>query len=451
MHVHKIKKGYNLPIKGEPRQEIIDAQPSSVAGIHPVEFKGVKGRMLVKEGDSVKIGTPLIQDKKHSTVTYASPASGKVSEVILGYRRVIEKITITIEGEDYEQAKAYKKEEIADFNRDDLINHLLKGSMWNLIRQRPFSRVADETITPSSIFVNCMDTAPLTANPEFQLQGRIEDFKAGIEALKRLAQRVIVITDGSQKDSPFNDVGGTEQHAFTGKHPAGLTSTHISRLDPILGHSKKVWYLNARDAADIGSYLLTGQYPTDRIIALSGPSVKEPLYIRTKKGASLASITAGRLVEDGETRIVNGDVLGGWSADASDYLGHYASTVSALPEGGEQKFIGWMLPGLNRYTFSHTYLSAFLPGKKFNMDTSVNGEERAFVKTGDYERVVALDILPMFLAKAVLVEDIEQMEQLGILECDPEDFALCSYICPSKIEMTEIIRNGLEMMEKEMV
>ncbi|MCR9141526.1 MAG: Na(+)-translocating NADH-quinone reductase subunit A [bacterium] len=457
MSTFHIKRGYNIPVKGEADVSggLLEAPRPGHYTVHPLDFgDGLKPRLQVETGDSVKIGSPLFVDKAQPEVVFASPAAGKVSDIQYGPRRVIESITIQSSGDDAEQFENFRQGEIKNLARERLIEHLLSGGVWPYIRQRPFDIIASPGATPASIFVNCMDTAPLAADPEFALKDKFAEFEAGIEALQVLAANntVHIVTNGRAKDSVFARAKGAnvEQHTFTGKHPAGLVGTHISRIDPLVGgHGKVIWYLNARDVVMLGSFLLVGQYPTEKVVAVVGNGVNKRAYYRARVGQSAESIIGKNLAE-GEQRIVSGNLLTGAKIQSGNALGFYDGTLTVLPEGRERHFIGWMLPGLARWTYSRAFVSAIMPGKKYAMHTNKNGEKRAFVKTGDYSKVISLDVLPDYLCKAILSEDIELMEQLGIMECSPEDFALCSYICPSKVEFTEIIKQGLDLMQAEL-
>ena len=457
MSTFHIKRGYNIPVKGEADQSggLLEAPRPGVYSVHPLDFgAGLKPRLQIEVGSAVKIGTPLFVDKAQPEVIFASPAAGKVLDIKFGPRRVIESITIESSGEDAEQFENFRQGEIKNQSRDRLLELLLAGGVWPYIRQRPFDTIARPTDTPSSIFVNCMDTAPLAAAPEFALKDKFAEFEAGLEALQVLAGggTVHVVTDGRVKDSVFAKARGSnlEQHSFRGKHPAGLVGTHIAHIDPLVGgQGKVVWYLNARDVVMLGSFLLVGQYPTEKIVAVAGNGATKRAYYRARVGQSVESII-GKNLADGEQRVVSGNMLTGAKTQPANATGFYHDLITVLPEGRERHFIGWMLPGLSRWTYSRTFVSALVPGRRYDMHTNKNGEKRAFVKTGDYQKVISLDVLSDFLCKAILAEDIELMEQLGIMECSPEDFALCSYICPSKIEFTEIIQQGLDLMRAEL-
>lgn len=443
---YKIKKGYDIPILGRAEETITDLSKRPFIGVCPVEFKGIKPRLAVKVDDTVKVGTPLFHDKKTPDLQFASPASGRITAINYGPRRVIEEIIITCDDEpQYETVAALDLNGIAQLDRGDLVAKLLAGGMWPYVRQRPFNHIADPEATPKSIFVNAMDTAPLANDPGFSLQGQEAAFEAGLTALKVLSDKVFVCT-AKPKPAVFGQVDGVSYHTFSGPHPAGLVGTHIGRLDPI-NKGEAVWYVNARDAVLLGRYLLDGKYPVERVLAVAGPGVKQPQYVRTQQGVKLGDVLNDNL-EDGEMRIISGNVLMGDKKSADGFLGFYDDMITVLPEGREAEFLGWMMPGLNKPSFTNAYLSGFL-NKRFKMTTNIQGGHRAIIQSGVYDEVVALDLFPEFLVKATLAEDIEQMEQLGILECDPEDFALATYVCPSKTEVSQIIANGLELMEKE--
>lgn len=448
MKTIRVKRGYDIPLKGQLEQRIDEGFRPKTVGVCPARFPSIKPRLDVAVGDTVKIGTSLFHDKNNPEIRFGSPAAGKISEIKLGPRRVIEEIQISCSGVENEQYENFRTHEIAGLDRKRLIDLLLKAAVWPFVRQRPFNKIANPGDTPSSLFINCMDTAPLAGKAAFALQGKEEEFKAGVEACKVLSPGgVNLVVDANETDSPFLAVDGVEKYGFSGKHPAGLVGTHIHAIDPLGPHDKVVWHLNARDVVALGSFLLIGQFPTDRVVAITGSGAKSRRYVRTQIGVRLSELLADET--EGDVRVISGNVLSGTQKFSDGFLDFYDDQVTVIPEGREQHFIGWLLPGFGRWTYHRAYASAALPGKKFAMHTNTNGEERAFVKTGDYEKVVAIEVLPDFMCKAILANDVDMMEQLGILECAPEDFALCSYICVSKIEFTEIIQKGLDMMEAE--
>ncbi|MBE7439424.1 MAG: Na(+)-translocating NADH-quinone reductase subunit A [Spirochaetales bacterium] len=448
MQTYKIKKGYDVPVRGEAQREIVNAPVSPIVGIYPADYHGIVPRLKVAVGDRVKQGGALFFDKKNPDLVVASPVSGMVRSLAYGPRRKLGAIYILPDGNDVEQFESYRPSDIPAIERDYLVRLLMRSGLWPFLRQRPFDKIADPAARISSIFINCMDTAPLAADPEFALKDRLPEFKAGVEALKILCPTIHVVVNGKVKSSIFADTPGVNVHAFNGRHPAGLVSTHISKIDPV--HSKKkVYYLNARDAVMIGQFLLTGQYNAERVVAVAGEGATDRRYFRTHIGAWLVELI-GTNVTAGEMRFINGNLLTGKAVDRFGFVGAYNDLVTVIPEGRERHFLGWLMPGFSYPSFSRAFVSAFLPRRSFQYNTSLNGEHRALVKTGDYEKVVALDVLPDQLVRAILVEDLDMMEQLGLLECAPEDFALCSYICVSKTDFCGIVEQGLELLEKEL-
>lgn len=462
---HRLRRGYDIPVKGKPQEQWKTISSSSSFSVRPPEFHYVKPKLTVKIGDSVKIGSPLFFDKRRPDLKFASPSSGSIRDIHFGPRRVVERVVIDSSStEEYEQQESFRPNEIRNLSEDHLKEHLLRGGIWPYIRQRPFDIIANPEQRPDSFFVNCMDTSPLACDPEFALQDKKVEFQAGIDAILRLSDEVHIVFSGEKKNSIFSDLKlhnpkGIFFHSFCGPHPSGLVGSHIHRVRP-LSSKKTIWYLNARDLVSIGSFLLVGQYPSEKRIAVGGACLRETFYCKYKAGSSLKSLLSP-ILHESENRIISGNLLTGKKIELEDSLGFYDDLVSVIPKGGERRFLGWLGFGCNLPTWSRAYLSSFrasvlfsalLPADKrklYPMDASLNGELRAFVKTGDYEKVVGMDIHPSFLAKAILAEDIEQMQDLGIYETSPEDLALCSYICPSKIDFQSIIRSGLDFALEE--
>lgn len=448
MKIVKIRRGYNIPIKGKPQSTLERSPSPTTVGVTPSDFYGIKPKLEVKQGDPVKLGTPLFHDKLQPDIKFVSPASGTVQDIVYGPRRSLEKIIISPTGEDAIQHHGHSVGQISKVNRETLVQHLLQGGVWPFLRRRPFNTIARPHEIPSSIFVNAMDTTPLSADVELALQGNEQEYQAGMETIRVLANgKVHVVADGKNNNSPFLNVEGVEKYGFIGKHPAGLVGSHIAHIDPI--HTTKVvWHLNARDVISIGSFMLHGKFPTHRIVAVAGSGLQKNLHLQSHAGAKISDLLRDNL-KSGAYRILSGNVLTGRISAEDDYIGFYDNLITVIPEGGQRSFLGWLSPGFKKSSYGTTFLSSMIPGATYDMNTSVNGERRAFVMSGNYRQVTALDIYPDMLAKAIISEDIDQMERLGLLETDPEDVALCSYICPSKIEFTEIYRRGLDLFEKE--
>lgn len=443
----KINKGYDVPIKGVAAKEISDLPKPSIVGLCPNEFRGMKPKLAVKEGDSVKVGSPLFVDKKQKEIQFVSPASGTVSQIKYGPRRVIEEVVVSASKEtEYETFDSFDLAKISKTSRDAMVEHLCKTGLWPLIRRRPFTRIAHFAEEPKSLFVNCMDTAPLANDPNFAAEGKGTAFEAGVEALKRLVSKVHIVTT-PDANSAFKKPSGVDYHTFQGKHPTGLVGTHINKIDPI-NKGDVVWFLNAHDVVTIGNTLLSGKYDVERVVAVAGPGVNKPQYYRTQAGVKVKELLKGGIASE-EQRYISGNVLYGTQKTEESFLGYYDNLLSVVPEGREQHLLGWALPTFSKQSFTRTMPTGFMPGKKFDMNTNLNGGRRAIIISGEWDKVVALDVFPEFLVKATMANDLDAMEQLGLLEVDPEDFALCTYVCPSKTEITQVIADGLELMEKE--
>lgn len=445
----KIGQGYNVPIKGQAKKETVDVGPAPFVGVCPSSFEHVKPKLHVAVNDEVVAGEVLFHDKANPNLVFVAPASGRITAINYGARRAIDSIVIaTSETPQYRQHDAYDLEALAEFSRDALIKHLMAGGIWPFIKQRPFNHIANPERKPKSIFINCMDSAPLANDPNYSLKDRADWFEAGCEAMKILADgKVHVVTDAKGAFDGFTKPRGVIYHTALGKHPVGLVGTHIARIDPI-NRGQCVWHIHARDLVLLGGFLLSGQIQTERIVAIAGPGTTTPRYVRSQIGAQISHLVQNTLAE-GEQRVISGNVLTGTQTSTEGFLGYYDDLVTLVPEGREQRFLGWIMPALNMPSFTRALPTGFFPGKKFPMNTNINGGHRAIIQSLAYDRVVALDVHPEFLIKAAMAQDIDAMEKLGILECDPEDFALCSYVCPSKTEVTSVIKAGLELMEKE--
>jgi Na+-transporting NADH:ubiquinone oxidoreductase subunit A len=444
-----IKKGHNIRISGVPLNEVQKGTKPKTVAIQPIDFRTLRPKVVVKEGDSVKIGSPLLHCKMHTNVFWPSPGAGTVSSIQFGPRRAIEKIIIELsETEESECNDSYPSSEIPTLGKEQILSSLLKGNMIPFIRQRPFNRVINPSDTPRDIFISGWNTAPLSVNLDVALRRRLPQFQAGINILKQLTSGAVhlSINENTVSDTLL-EINGAEIHTINGPHPAGNVGIQIHHIAP-LKLNDLVWTVNAQDVARIGSFFLTGRYDPTLFVTVGGPGVKVPTHIKTRAGVQLESILSDNL-NKGKQRIISGDVLTGKTADNNGYLGFYDSTVSVIPEGGEREFMGMIRPGSSstRYSLTHSFIGF---GKKlFSFNTLQNGSERYMIPINAWEDVLPMDILPNALYRAILMEDIEEMEQLGILECDEEDFALCSFACPSKIDVGETIRHGLELMEKD--
>lgn len=447
----KIKQGLDLPLAGAPAPDI-DAAPAprSVALLGP-DYIGLRPTMRVQEGDTVRLGQVLFEDKKTPGVLYTAPASGTVRAIHRGAQRMFESLVIDVASHGPEHdAITFASHEVAalaGLAREDVVRILIDSGLWTALRTRPFSKVPSPQAEPAAIFVNAMDTHPLGFDPQAVLDAGADAFAAGLDVLSRLAPTVFVCHAPGTR-LPAARSAQVRTQAFDGPHPAGLTGTHIHHLMPA-SRQRQVWSLNYQDVIAIGRLFTTGRLDMSRVVALAGPSVRKPRLLRTRIGADLAELTDGQL-QPGEHRVISGSVLSGRTAAGHlGFLGRYHLHVSVLPEGHERAFMGWLSPGTDRFSAMRIYLSQFMGGRRFAMNTSTNGSPRAMVPIGAYEKVMPLDILPTQLLRSLIVGDVETAEQLGALELDEEDLALCTYVCPGKYEYGDILRDNLTRIEKE--
>ncbi len=443
----KLKKGYDLPLAGVPDTQIQDAAPPQQVAVLPIDFRGLRPALKVQVGDRVKRGTVLFVDKKHPAIQFLSPAAGTVSNIVRGERRTLLRVVVDVEGDEAESFPAWTPAQIKGMTRDDATRVLMEMGLWPTLRKRPYTRIADPETTPKAIFISAVDSAPLAAASTVLLESRQADFQAGVEVLRHLTDGKIHISTRPDNAEWFRGIQGVDQHVFEGPHPSGNISVQVFHIDR-LKHGETIWFLSPRHVAQIGRCLQAGAYLAEKIVARTGSAVTRTCHVRTREGARLDSILQQSL-DDKEMRVISGDVLTGRRASSEGFLSYYDDQITVIPEVSGKRFLGWVTPGFRAPSFWRAFVSTWLPGQPRVMNTDKNGEDRAFVATGEYEKVMPMDILPSHLAKAVLVEDIELMEQLGIYEVAPEDFALCSYICPSKIEFGEIFEHGQQLMEKE--
>ena len=440
----EIKPGLDLPIKGSPRQEIGKAAAVTRVALLGSDYPGLKPTMLVKEGEVVKLGQPLFADKKNEGVQFTSPGSGTVVEINRGERRVFQ--SIVIELDDAVAGVSFKAhKDLASLSRATVVGELVKSGLWSAIRRRPYEKVPAIDSIPHSIFVNAMDTNPLSGNQSIAIARQPIAFVDGISVISKLTEGKVFVCRGP--DASF-DSGTAEVAIFSGKHPAGLVGTHIHHLDSV-GEGKEVWHLSAQDIIAIGCLFKEGELSTERVISLAGPSVVNPRLVVTRVGASLYELTADELVE-GSHRVVSGSILGGRTASGVlGYLGRYHQQVSVLEEGTERVPFGWLSPGANKHSVMGIYLSKLMPNKLVDYTTNTNGSPRAMVPVGAYEKVMPLDILPTQLLRSLIVGDTDMAVKLGALELAEEDLALCTYVCPGKYEYGPILRDNLTTIESE--
>ena len=372
-----------------------------------------------------------------------------VKEINRGERRVFQSIVIEIDGDDAESFARYGEADIASLERQQVVDNLLESGLWTALKTRPYSKVPEIDTAPHSIFVSVMDTNPLAADPTVIIAENKAAFEQGLRILTKLTQGKVFVSGRPGSDVPVPDSGAVEVQQFDGKHPAGNVGTHIHYLDPIVG-DKVVWSIGYQDVIDIAKLFETGELPVDRVVAIGGPKASEPRLVRTRIGASLPELLDGEVATDCEIRAISGSVFGGRRGDGPcAYLGRFANQISVLEEGNKREFMGWLSPGPNKFSVLNIYLSKLARGKLFNFTTTTNGSERVMVPVGAYEKVMPLDILPTQLLRSLIVGDTEMAQQLGALELDEEDLALCTFVCPGKYEYGPILRENLTRIEIE--
>lgn len=443
-----IKKGLDIKLLGEAEKTIVDLNAEKFA-VKPPDFIGCFPKVLVKEGDEVKAGTPLFFDKYRDNIQFTAPVSGKVEAIKRGAKRKLLEIIINSDGKN--EAVDFGKADVSGLKREEIVDKMLKSGVWPMIRQRPYSVIANPAETPKSIFVAGYDTAPLAPDYDLIVHGHGDEFQAGLDILTKLTDGTVHLNVDAKKTTSkvFLNSKNVQINTFSGPHPSGNVSVHVSKLDPI-NKGETIWYLYPQDVLTIGRLFLEGKYNSSRIYAFAGSEVNNPKYFKTFVGASIKDMVNGNVTE-GNNRYISGNVLTGGKIEKDGFVGYYDSLVTVIPEGDYHEFFGWIAPGFKKFSFSRTFASKWLsPNKKRRLDTNMHGGVRAYVMTGQYEKVFPFDIYPMQIIKAVLVEDIDLMENLGIYEIDHEDFALCEVIDTSKTEIQSIIRNGLDLMRSEM-
>lgn len=445
-----IKRGLDLPISGQPVQEISAGPETKKVAVLGNDFHGMRPALHVGVGDKVKIGQPLFNDKKAEGVVHTSPAAGTVSSINRGAKRKFLSIIIDVDGDAAETFKAPAAP--GDMNKDQVQELMLNSGLWTALRTRPYSRTPLPGTEPHSLFVTAIDTSPLAANPELIIDAERENFVAGLTALSKLTLGKTYVCTCQDSRVPGENIPNVSFAQFAGPHPAGLVGTHIHFLDPV-NEKKTVWHIGYQDVIAFGHLLNTGKLMTERVISLAGPKVETPRLIKTQLGACLDEIVAGSADLD-NSRIISGSVLTGRkSSEHENFLGRFHNQVSVLEEGNAREFLGWQLPGPDKFSVTRVYVGSWLKNKLFPLTTSTGGSKRAIVPVGTYEKVMPLDILPTQLLRSIIVGaqsgETEDAMRLGVLELDEEDLSLCTYVCPGKYDYSSILRDNLTLIEKE--
>ncbi len=450
MHI-RIRRGLDLPLKGAPEQTIETARPVASVAVLGRDYPGLKPTMHVQEGDQVRLGQPLFTDKRHPQVAVTAPGAGTVSTVRRGARRVLQSVIIRLEGDEEEHFPHWPAGALATLDRELVVENLARSGLWCALRTRPWSKIPDPASGPHAVFVNAMDTNPLAADPAVVVGEAAEDFANGVTVVSRLTTGSVFLCKavGAAIPAP-QSLANLQIAEFSGPHPAGLVGTHIHFLYPASA-DRVVWHLAYQDVIAIGRLFTTGRLEPSRVISLAGPPIGRPRLLRTRLGAHIEPLVVGEIEESLECRVLSGSVWSGYRAVGwAGYLGRYHQQVTVLAEGRERHFLGWLLPGGEKFSVTRAFLSSLSSSRRrFALTTSQNGSPRAMVPIGSYERVMPLDILPTQLLRALVVGDTDEAQRLGALELDEEDLALCTFVCPGKYDYGPVLRERLEQIERE--
>lgn len=445
-----LKRGLDIPITGAAAQKTKKVVKPDFVAIKPTDFRGLLPKLLVREGDKVLAGSPVLADKKSPEVIFASPVSGTVTEIVRGEKRKL--LEVRIKADESQEYVDFGVKKVSSLDADAVKETLLKSGLWPAFIQRPYGIIANPQIRPKAIFVSAFSTAPLAADYEYAFKNEMENIQTGINAVAKLTDGGVHVSLNSVNASgtPFHKLGNVTFHVFSGKHPAGNVGVQIHHISPIQ-KGETVWTVTPLMLAAIGKLFNTGKYDMSRLVAVTGPKASDPSYVEGIAGMSMHSVADFCDGSKEDIRFISGDVLTGANVGADGFLGFYDNQVTLIKEGKEFEMLGWAKPfRSNLFSFSHTYFSWLTPNKKYNMDTNLHGGPRAFVMSDVYGKVLPMDIYPVYLIKACLAEDIDKMEKFGIYEVLEEDLALCEYVCPSKIEIQSILSDGIALMMKEM-
>ncbi|MBQ8205457.1 MAG: Na(+)-translocating NADH-quinone reductase subunit A [Alistipes sp.] len=439
----KLCKGLDIKLVGKAQAVVENAPMAKSYAVSPLDYENVTPKLLVKVGDKVEVGTALFFDKKDPRILFTSPVSGTVSAINRGEKRKL--LNVAIEPDQAQSVKELKVVNAAEANRSEIVEMLLESGLWTRIVERPYGVIANPDATPKAIFVSAFDSAPLAPDYNFILKEEKAAIEAGMALLARLTDGKLHLSARKGDEGFMSSIKGVEYHTFSGKHPVGNVGVQIHHIDRI-AKGDIVWTVNIQDVAIIGRFVMTGKLDMTKIIAVAGSEAQKACYKRIISGASIESIV-GKVASN--VRIISGDVLTGSKSAADGYIAMNANMLSLIPEGDVYELLGWAMPRFHRFSVSRAYFSWLCPKKEYKLDTNLNGGERPFVVTGLYENYLPMDVYVSYLLKAILVKDLDKMENLGIYEVLPEDLALCEFVDPSKIEMQQIVRDGINLMIKE--
>lgn len=446
----ELKRGLNIPLSGKAAQKIVKKIVPDIIAVKPTDFKGLEPRLLIREGDRVMAGSPVMSDKKKTDILITSPVSGIVSEIVRGEKRKL--LEIRIKADETQERLSFGANKIRDLNKERIKELLLKSGLWPAFIQRPYGILADPEVEPKAIFISAFTTAPLAADMEFVLGNELKNIQTGVDAISKLTKGGVHLSlnINNYSGTPFHKIENVIQHVFGGQHPAGNVGVQISHISPIQ-KGETVWTISLLMLEAIGKFFNTGEYNLSRKIAVTGPKAIEAAYVEALPGTSIKSLSSFYDNKNKDIRFISGDALTGSNIGEDGFTGFFDNQVTLLREGREREVLGWAKPfRFNLFSSSRSYFSWICPKKRYDMDTNMHGGPRAFVLSDVYSKVLPMDIFPVFLIKACLAGDIDNMEKYGIYEVLPEDLALCEYVDPSKNDIQSIIEKGINLMIKEM-
>ena len=445
--VIRLKKGFDIKLLGKAEKTFLDVKQPTLFALKPTDLIGISPipKLKVAIGDEVRAGQPVYFDKPNPSILYASPVSGEIVEVRRGPKRAIHEVVILADSEvNYHE---FSPINLDTASREDIVNRLLESGAWVLMRQRPFNVVPSPETVPRDIFVSCFDTAPLAPDHNVLIEGKETDFQTGLRVLASLTDGKVHLGVSPESADVFKKAEGVEVHTFIGKHPAGNVGVHIHHVAPI-NKGETIWTVKPQDVAIIGKLFTAHIFDAERTVAVTGDMIKKSGYYKTRIGASIKSLVENNVTED-HVRYISGNALTGTRIESEGFLSLFDDHLTVLEEGDKHEFLGWLLPSYARPSMSRTFPAFLTPDKEFHVNTSNHGEERAFVVTGQYERVTPMDIYPQHLLRSIMYQDFDQMEGLGIYEVVEEDLALCEFVCTSKQPVQKILREGLDIVRIE--
>lgn len=451
--VIKLKKGLDIKLGGEAEKVLVPSVSSKTYGIKPSDFKGVTPKLLVKIGDKVKAGTAIMFDKYRPNLLFSSPVSGTVKEIVRGEKRKI--LDVVIESDELIEYEKFEIPNLDTISIEQIKDLIVKAGLWPMFIQRPYGIIANESDVPRAIYVSLFDTAPLSPDVDLVIGYFKSDFESGLNILRKLSNKKLFMGVSTTTSSDIVALASRygDVNTFTSKHPAGCVGVQIANTAPI-SKGEIIWTIDTQSIIILGRLFSEGKVDMLKIISVSGSEVKNPKYHKVIMGAEISSFLNTSNIKKQEKndsiRVIDGNVLTGTKSSLTNHLGYYSNIITVLPEGDKYEFMGWIAPRFNKFSASRSYFTWLTPNKYFDLDTNQNGGHRAFVMTGEYEKVLPMDIYPVYLLKAILANDIDRMENLGIYEVIEEDMALCEFVCTSKIDVQSILRKGIESMIKEL-